>query len=46
MFASDWIFGLFASVVPLEDMKVFYDNFFEKKWVFFYSIVLSIIESL
>jgi len=46
MYASDWLFGLFASVIPLEKMKTFFNLFFKFKWVFFYKMVLSILKKL
>jgi hypothetical protein len=46
MYASDWIFGLFASVIPLEKMKIFFNIFFKRKWVFFYQMILSILRNL
>lgn len=42
MFVSEWIFGLFSSVIPLDLMTVFYDLFFEMGWIFFYQLVLQI----
>lgn len=42
MFASEWIFGLFSSVIPLELMTDFWSNFFENGWIFFYQLVLQI----
>ena len=43
MYASEWIFGLFASVIPCEYMCLFLDKFFQHKWVFFYSLILTIL---
>jgi len=36
VYASEWIFGLFASVIPCDYMGNFLDQFFKHKWVFFY----------
>lgn len=44
MYASEWIFGLFASVIPYEYMGNFLDQFFEHKWVFFYQLILSLLK--
>ena len=44
MYASEWIFGLFASVIPCEHMNLFLDKFFQHKWVFFYSLILTILK--
>lgn len=46
MYASDWIFGLFASVIPLEQMGAFFSKFFKHRWIFFYQLILSILKSL
>ena len=44
IFAGEWIFGLFASVIPCEHMGTFFDHFFENKWIFFYSLVLTLLK--
>lgn len=36
VYASEWIFGLFASVIPCDYMGEFFDHFFQHKWIFFY----------
>jgi hypothetical protein len=46
MYASDWIFGLFASVIPLEKMSAFFSRFYQHKWIFFYKLILSILKQL
>jgi hypothetical protein len=46
MYASDWIFGLFASVIPLEQMGAFFTEFFIHKWHFFYQLILQILKTL
>jgi len=46
MYASDWIFGLFASVIPLEHMSGFFSRFFRHRWIFFYQLILSILKHL
>ena len=43
LFASEWIFGLFSSVIPVDYMGLFFDEFFKRKWVFFYQLVLQLI---
>jgi hypothetical protein len=45
MYASEWIFGLFSSVVPIEMMGEFYSEFFENRWIFFYKFVLQILKT-
>ncbi len=46
MYVSDWIFGLFASVIPLEQMALFFRQFYTHKWIFFYELILSILKQL
>ena len=44
VYASEWIFGLFASVIPCEFMGNFFDLFFKHKWIFFYQLILSMLK--
>lgn len=46
MYASEWIFGLFSSVIPLDKMNAFFTRFFSDKWIFFYKLILSILKFL
>lgn len=46
MFAMDWILGLFASIIPISTMGVFFDNFFKEKWFFFYKVVLVFLKDV
>lgn len=49
MYASDWIFGMFTSVLPENNSKItakFFTCFFRYKWEFFYKLILSILEHL
>ena len=49
MYASDWIFSLFCSVLPESSSTVtssFFTQFFTYKWEFFYKLVLSILEHI
>jgi len=49
MYASDWIFSLFSSVLPENQTKVtasFFNQFFKYKWEFFYKLVLTILEHI
>ena len=41
MYASEWIFGLFSSIIPIEKMVHFYENFFIEGWPFFYKVALG-----
>ena len=44
IYAGEWIFGLFASVIPCEHMSDFFDQFFEHRWIFFYQLVLTLLK--
>ena len=47
MYASDWIFSLFTSVLPENDSELtskFFTNFFTYKWEYFYKLILSILQ--
>ena len=44
VYASEWIFGLFCSVIPCDYMGDFFDNFFKLKWIFFYQLILSLLK--
>ena len=49
MYASDWIFSLFTSVLPENDSELtskFFTNFFTYKWEYFYKLILSILQIL
>ena len=44
IFASEWIFGLFASVIPPDLMTTFFDRFFADSWNFFYQLVITLLK--
>jgi len=44
VYASEWIFGLFASVIPCDHMGDFFDKFFQDKWIFFYQLILTLLK--
>jgi hypothetical protein len=46
MYATDWCFSLFGSVVPIRELAPIYDSFFREGWIFFYKIVLVILNRL
>ncbi len=46
MYASDWIFALFASVIPLEHVGQFLGKFYRHRWIFFYQLILSVLKFL
>ncbi|CAG9330434.1 unnamed protein product [Blepharisma stoltei] len=46
MYAAEWCFSLFGSVVPASEMVNVLDLFFKKGWIFFYRFVLAILQCL
>lgn len=45
MYASDWIFCLFASLIPIGSLySDFLDNFLDKGWPYFYSICMALLD--
>ena len=49
LYASDWIFSIFTSVLPETDSDVtsaFFTLFFKYKWEFFYKLVLTILQHI
>jgi hypothetical protein len=49
MYATDWIFSLFTSVLPENNSEVtatFFTKFFKFQWEFFYKLILSILNHL
>ena len=46
MYASDWIFALFTSVIPLEHVGLFLSKFYRFRWIFFYQLILSVLKFL
>ena len=39
----DWIFCLFGSSIAIEKIGLFFDYFFESGWIFFYKVIIQII---
>lgn len=49
MYAGDWMFAIFTSVLPENNSQVtsqYFNMFFKYKWEFFYKLILSILEHL
>lgn len=49
MYASDWIFSAFASVLPENETHItsaFFSSFFKYKWEFFYKLILTILQHI
>ena len=45
MFATEWIFTLFACVIPIEQIENFFDEFFKEAWVFFYKFIIHLLKT-
>lgn len=45
MFASEWILGLFSSVIPVSRINNFFTLFFKNGWIAFYKFVLFIFDN-
>lgn len=43
MYASDWVFCLFSSIIPLQLYSTFLDSFLTLGWPYFYSVCLSLL---
>ena len=41
IYASEWLFGLFSTVIPVEKMGLFFSQFFCDGWLFFYKLVMQ-----
>jgi hypothetical protein len=49
MYASDWIFSVFTSVLPENETAItsaFFSSFFKYKWEFFYKLILTILQHI
>jgi hypothetical protein len=46
MYASDWIFALFSNVIPTSMQHLFFDEFFQHGWAFFYRFTLTFLKVL
>ncbi|CAG9322285.1 unnamed protein product [Blepharisma stoltei] len=46
MYATDWLFTMFGSVVPVREMVNILDQFFRKGWSFIYRFVIAILKCL
>ena len=46
MYASNWIFSLYANVMPTSQMNEFFDNFYLYGWTFFYKFTLTLLRIL
>eukprot|EP00742_Colponemidia_sp_Colp-10_P005023 GILJ01005368.1.p1 GENE.GILJ01005368.1~~GILJ01005368.1.p1 ORF type:complete len:388 (+),score=28.74 GILJ01005368.1:122-1165(+) len=46
MFATDWFFTLFTSMVPLTAVTLFMDDFFTRGWKSFFQLALTILSKL
>jgi Rab-GTPase-TBC domain len=46
MYAAEWCFTLFGSVVPVREMINVLDGFFNEGWIFFYRMVILLLQCL
>jgi hypothetical protein len=46
MFATDWCFSLFGSIIPVTELVDLVDKFFQQGWMIFYKLVLVILRRL
>lgn len=46
MYAAEWCFTLFGSVVPVKEMINVLDGFFSEGWIFFYRMVIVLLRCL
>lgn len=46
MYASDWIFALYANIIPNSVMHNFLNEFFKHGWAFFYRFTLTFLKVL
>lgn len=46
MFATDWCFSLFGSIVPVAELVEIIDKFYKYGWMIFYKMVMVILERL
>lgn len=46
MYASDWIFALYANVIPNTEVHHFFNEFFKHGWAFFYRFTLTFLKIL
>jgi hypothetical protein len=46
MYASDWIFALYANVIPNTQVHLFLNEFFKHGWAFFYRFTMTFLKVL
>jgi hypothetical protein len=46
MYAAEWCFTLFGSVIPVREMINVLDGFFNEGWIFFYRMVIVLLQCL
>jgi len=45
MFAIEWIFTLFTSVISIEEVDAIFTEFFSKSWSFLYRFIIHLLKS-
>jgi hypothetical protein len=46
IYFSDWLFTLFAKLIPVQIMNIFLDSFLKEGWPYFYKVCLSFFRAL
>ena len=44
MFATNWIFTIFSSIIPIEHMDKIFDEFFLNSWIFLYKFIIYLLK--
>lgn len=45
MFAIEWIFTLFSSIIPIEQIDTIFDEFFKDSWLFLYKFIIHLLRT-
>ena len=46
MYAADWIITLFSNIIPITQMAVFYNNFLDQGWIYFYKFGITLLKEI
>ena len=44
MFATEWIFTIFSSIIPIDQIDSVFDEFFKDSWLFLYRFVVHLLK--
>ena len=45
MFGTEWIFTIFSSVIPIEDIGYLLDEFFSESWIYLYKFIIHLLRT-